>query len=398
MTGRGRPLRRRRRLGGSAVALAVAVLAASCGGGGHTSSTTSSSGETTSSSSSSTTPPTVGVSTIGGITQDPIRRAFVNGTEVASVGKLRAGDKLTTNSSGELAFALDRKIKECTALSGSKLQLQPSADVLVAWTAGTSVCVTTSQPGTVLLMAGGRLALTLADPVFTVSTASNRTVVKVTSGFVEVEDRSHPGTKLLCGPDQEAIAPAGGDLQGPAPIEAAVGRERVALADAQRLFTPSGLARPSPAGSPLVTGVLRQGVVRIGVVTDSRDSETAAFIETFRAALGKAWGIKTTARALSAGDERTAIRNGTTDLVITTADPATLGTGLATAPFATTSDGTHLSQVVSGSDPGLALAFNRFLGASAATGAYKSWYEHAYGGDPDYNDLRPLLVAGGVAP
>jgi len=136
------------------------------------------------------------------------RDVTVNGTPKTTGSELTAENKVVSNGTGNFAFSLTEKLKDCRTDHDSSLTIRPSTAELVHWEKGNSWCLTMAGEGRKTFTAGDDVTLQMQDPLFGVAVVPGQwVVVKVSVGTVHVS--SKVGKPVDVGPGQQVLIPAG---------------------------------------------------------------------------------------------------------------------------------------------------------------------------------------------
>lgn len=310
------------------------------------------------------------------------RLARINGAQVNSRSSLAAGDLVATDSEGELDFSLEEKIKKCRTLPGSELRVQPGGGVLVDWTAGSSLCVTTDDPSPRTFTAGG-VQLRAADPTFEVKIDGAGTLVRVMHGFVEV---GRGEATVMVGPQQETRVPKGRPPPEPGRATRMTANETAALRAIEGLQPAPVFERPAPGDSRGLSRSFDRRRLLVAVDGRSPDSRrVVAFAEAYFRFLSESWKLNDPEVTVASSDGALrGLREGTLDVFVTAGDSGRLPS----FPFVDR-NGRILRAVVA--DDRYREALEGFTAKALNSGDYGRQYEGVFGDLPVYKVFQPLL-------
>lgn len=310
------------------------------------------------------------------------RLARVNGAQVNSRSPLAAGDLVSTDSEGELDFSLEEKIRRCRTLPGSELRVLPGGGVLVEWTAGSSLCVTTDDPAPRTFTAGGA-QLRAADPTFEVTVDRDRSMVRVMQGFVEV---GRGEATVMVGPGQQTTVPRGRQPSEPGRMGGLSAKEAGALRALEGLQPVPDFSRPGAGDSRGLTRTFRRGHLVVAVDGADREArQVAAFAEAYLGFLSESWRLDDPeVTTVSLDSALRGLGDGSVDVVVTPGNPGQLPS----FPLIDR-NGRVLRAVVA--DSGYQRALESFTAKALNSGDYGRRYDEVFGALPRYEVFQPLL-------
>ena len=326
----------------------------------------------------------------------------VNGSRVSRRMPLTRRDRLETDRNGQVQFCLKRKTTRCDTRRGSKVQIEPTASVVLRFEAGRTYCSTASGGTAIFDVARGGVQLRVGDPVFGVTVEPRRTVVKVVLGAISVRAR---GRTVVVGPGQQTSVPNGRPPQPPTPAVLAPDERTTSRELGEGLPAPD-LGRPTPSNSAalrhlydrgflMVTRPSGAGRVGAGAGGAGQPSDPdRAFERDFFSQLARAWGLRFQIVENEGSLERFLgpLESRTGDLAVLPSSMAAGVRGYAVVPLSSTPAGGSGSWVVVlRADAGLLSSLGDYLAAALTTGRYADAYRKAYGVAPPYTSLRELL-------
>jgi len=389
-----------RRRGGAAVLAALAIVISSCGGSPASSAASASAaGPTPVQSASpiasqSPTPPAS-----PSPSPSPARRAagevLLIGSERGYIDTNRAnrGDAVfergfvRTDENGSLQFRLDQKIKRCTLVTSSRVDIKPSDELLLHYASGTAVCETTLDGGVVRLAAGDRVELRMSDPLYVVTVEPEQTRIRVVAGLLEVRSNETGGIVLLGPSLRSDVFPGGGptspETWGTGELDDDV-REAVDAAENQ--LPEPDLTMPDPAGSAILQRIVDGGIIRVGL--DEKLSQASQrFAESFGVEQGGHWKIKSDSSVRASDVGHADLRAGEIDLLVT---PEPLD-GFGRIPFFDDEQGARMWLVYDELDPVFGEAERAFLRNMVIGGSYRILYLRSFDREPSYTAVGELF-------
>jgi hypothetical protein len=329
----------------------------------------------------------------------------VNGSAVYGRTKLNKRARVQTKNkgsrTGRTKFCVKLKQTECTVYRPTVLQLRPGPNVIARIDNGNVTCGTTKAGErkkvffNIKKKKAKRIRLKMSDPIFSISTNSKTTLVKVYFGVVSVI--AHGGTRVL-GPNEKDIVPSGKQPMAPVPFVPVSGPE-VDFANSLRDQVPRPtFGPPSVTGSPTLAKIFEDRSMRVSVDPTSQKWEARVFAFTGRyvGLIVKNWHIRVahdTQAPISAAKNLCA---GVIDLYVTPT-AASLSVGAWTLPFLKDQSGVvwYLAGV---GDERFRLAIRSFLIQTIQAGVYGSYFSAIFqGGAPSYGIFQPILSGPGKA-
>jgi hypothetical protein len=292
-----------------------------------------------------------------------------------------------TDENGSLQFRLDQKIRQCTLVTSSRVDIKPSDELLLHYASGTAVCETTLDGGVVRLAAGDRVELRMSDPLYVVTVEPEQTRIRVVAGLLEVRSNETGGIVLLGPSLRSDVFPGGGpttpETWGTGELDDDV-REAVDAAENQ--LPEPDLTMPDPTGSPTLQRILDGGIIRVGL--DERLSRASqGFAESFGVEQGVHWNIKSDVSVRASDVGHADLRAGEIDLLVT---PDPLG-GFGGIPFFDDEEGARMWLVYDELDPVFGEAERTFLRNMVIGGSYRILYFRSFGQEPSYTAVAELF-------
>jgi hypothetical protein len=234
----------------------------------------------------------------------------------------------------------------------------------------------------------GKVRLILQDPVFGVTYEdpnSHTATVKVQSGYVEVSklSGSDPG-RVIVGAGQQVSVPNGGEAGAVEKLELTAA-DNAAIAD---LPAPpaAALGRPSSTGSPELAAMFRNGTMTVFLENDV-EPDTSDFATRFFTLLSKSWHVSLRLTMASPAVIATVARRPGTIGVVR---DLTSFAGFDQFAFLVRPMGTPWLAVYP-PDEGFGAALTSYVSAIVADGDYGKFYRAAFGVEPSYRPLEPVL-------
>ncbi len=371
----------------TSVAIACAGLLAACGGGSH--STSSSQSSTTSIATSTdstgstgvTPPPTTGGQQRGaarGTLLDVVTpNVLLNGTKVSSRTDLHDHDVISTAQSGQADFSLNTKVKTCTALSQTQLEVGPAPGTLIRWDQGSSICVTSAGGGTATFGAGNQVILTAVDPVFQITVDAGTTTVKVDRGFVSVGVKGNSQHMIVGFNEQASVAD--GAPQGLGPFDSATDPHAAIYDKLEQISPSTTYNQPSPV-SPGLQKIFQRGQITVSTPADPGSPESS-FIQAAMTKLSRVWGL----------GPPSFVADGQADLSVTP-QPGAAGGSIGSVPLFAANNVTW--SIAFRADAGLKSSLQSFVNKYLNTGDYANTYAASFNEIPQYDALQSILFGG----
>lgn len=334
--------------------------------------------------------PSRGVGTVKKVVNPAAR---VNDAEASAGNPIAAAAVMTTNESGVIQFQLhDNKFDRCQLSQRSSVQVTPSDDVIMRLFDGRLLCGTNNKPGK-RKIEGKNSEFRVHDPVFAIDATKRQ--VQVVRGFVEARSATAGAVGRLVGPRATYTVPEG---RGPGPAmtfhaEELQPVERAAADEMVAALPRPDFALPPSQGSRALARMANKEPLRVGV-SDSETEANQTFIEKFCGFVAGQWGVSLEVKvqkSIVIGDavhEKDDDDLGEDiDLAVSTGS----STGATAIPFFNDGAERPWSLLVDQPDHRFADAITRFLIGALDVGEYGDRYVEAFGRQPTYEAVRPLI-------
>jgi hypothetical protein len=359
---------------------AVLVLALAVAGAGFALATRVASGRSAfTCASASGTSTTVGTITSLLKANVYVDTAYVGGAPYT----LKQGNYVCTDPKGQALFKLSRSSKttSCNTFPNTKLRVYPpSTPLIILWSNGKTWCKTSKGKSGWFGSYSGTMRLYTSDPVFAVTDTRKTAILAVDYGFVRLSAARAKG--VIVGPFQQVTVKLGGTAGAPEAFTPTP-QDRAAIAQLAPLPTPD-YAPPDPDGSALVKAMFARKSIRVGLA-DGLDERALTFAKQYLTFLARQWGLKL---ALVQPADEDALFAQRIDVLVGPT-PEQPGRAITTFFFSDEHGGSWSLETIP--DQVLPPALRHFLSESLQAGHYASFYTAAFGQQPDYKPLEPLL-------
>lgn len=231
----------------------------------------------------------------------------------------------------------------------------------------------------------GQVRLLMQDPLFAADVDSERTLIQVELGYIEVSRRLGEGP-VIVGAGQRVTVP---ELEIPGKVSAIdKTADDQAAFDALRPRTPEpDFSRPKRgvAGSPTLRQIFRRESIIVGV-DPAGNKERTEFTRSFFAFLAKSWGVSLALREASTTSLVAQLRR---DLNVAVTNELNQLTPFDRLPFFAASQVWYMGVVP---DDVFAASLRRFLRTAVSAGAYRGFYRAAFSREPPLDPLTPVLL------
>jgi hypothetical protein len=326
----------------------------------------------------------------GEITRILTQRGFVDDAPAATGDDVYANGSVSTGDNGSLQFRLQDKIDVCTVVQGSRVDVQPSSDVLLHFSAGTTICKTTADPGVVRLEAEANVELSMSDPQFLVEVGPDVTIVRVLKGILTVGS-SLSGASVVLGPRQRSDVPAGGDPS--TPDIWGTGELKGSVLDAVnelRNLPDPDKSRPDPGNSPILRRIGDTGMINVGldeVLMGDEFDRVNRFTTSFFSDQASHWNLDDAVEPMPVEAGIEALEGGTIDVFVASGPIE----GLEQIPLFDDQQGKRYWIHTDPDDDIFAEAERSYLRLSVMDGSYRSQYLEAFGVEASYGAVASLF-------
>ena len=342
--------------------------------------------------------PSATASKVGSVKKVVNPAARVNDTEVSAGDAITAGAVLTTNEFGVIRFALnDKKFDDCQLSRQGSVRVKPSSRVAMALNGGRLLCGTNNSRSERTLEAPDSV-FTMRDPVFLIDATNGPVTLQVARGFVEARSAVAGAAGRLVGPGAAYTVPreAGAGPVRPFDTRELTEVEQGAASEMLAALPQPSFALPPSKGSPALARFENGEAIRVGI-DDEEDDAHKAFMKEFLGFVADEWGVSLQVRARarysvgiagSAVAQREDELGRDVDLIVSTGQKAEKAKNI---PFFD-DGGDHVwSLFVDQADSGFAAAVRDFLVNALDIGEYRNRYVAAFGRQPTYEAVRPLI-------
>jgi hypothetical protein len=318
--------------------------------------------------------------------------AKVNSSSAFSGMQLKSKKSVCTDGTGRIKYTLTRtKTSYCdsgTPVHKSKVVIYPGSTTIAHWPAlaganNWSWCHAAGK-GNVVYSASGKAKLTTTDPLFGVFVDRDAsTTAKVVLGFLDVSGGKE---RVIVGPSQQITVAATGALGAVVRIALSDG-DRTTVAGLRPLVAAPTFARPPAGNSAVLKRIYATGTIRVGYDSEAGDSQVVNFVKRYYSNLARDWKVELALIPVPAAEAPAALAAGEIDVEVTPAAPSDKVTAF---PFFERRGVLWRNQIVP-NDPGWNAGLRNYVVATLNTGRYGVVYEAAFGVQPSYEPLRPLL-------
>lgn len=317
--------------------------------------------------------------------------AKVNSSSAYSGMQLKNKNSICTDAAGRIKYTLTRtKTSYCdsgTPVHKSKVVIYTGSTTIAHWpTFGANNWSWCNAAGKskVVYSASGKATLTTSDPLFGVFVDKDASATaKVVLGFLDV---SGGKGRVIVGPSQQITVAATGALGAVVRIVLTDG-DRATVAGLRPLVAAPSFARPPAGDSAVLRRIYATETIRVGYDSRAGDSRIADFVKRYYSNLARDWKVKLVLSAVPAAEAPAALAAGEIDVEVTPAAPSDKVTAF---PFFDRRGVLWRNQIVPG-DAGWNAGLRNYVIATLNTGRYGALYEAAFGVQPSYEPLRPLL-------
>ncbi len=332
---------------------------------------------------------------VGKVNDVILEQGFVDDEDAAPGNPVFRGSSVRTSDSGALEFDVKNRIKSCTMVQSSEVRVQPSADVLVDFVAGTTTCTTAKTSKDLTLTANGTTTIRTPDPVLVVSIDGDNVTVGIASGIAQIRNTSiADNTPMYVGPKSVTFVPKEGPPGEPSGMDIGSYPDIVGEAINGQLAgikpPPSGL--PDSKGSPVLRRIDARKLIQVGVDEQlAENQQVRNFIDLLMERQGQQWDVKTDNTSLAAGEVPASFKEGAIDLFFTTGRVAN-----SSGPLPIVHDPNQDQQVVVyiPKDNVFLQRERAFLQDLVNRGGYREVYLRSFDQEPDYGSIAGLFGLG----